>query len=423
LRNDATTVAAASANPGGIPRNWQEIVKEIIRTSSLVTASARTITIPPPTHFAPRDTIIPGDSARLSLVRSLFPNRTKISGTNKGEIGVDELLSHLKFSQDSIVLSEPEFLVKLLECFSGGYWQMISEWIAAGFNTNEIYIRIMRRMYKGESPQDAKQKLTTFNNDHSYRTLAAVEGEVTRLARIASYRFLPGVQRDAFFNMIATDTLLGTLPRQIQIILMASIDHHVGLSAKDLPFATICDLTAQHATEINRFLGERANKMKKDTSGGSSSVAKSNGKKNQRGNDAMGQVHVVAATTGSSNGGTDSSSRGSSSSSRGRGGSRGGSSRGSSRGGRGVGATSSSTGTSNRTNAPPRDGATVCEFCPSRGHSYQTCPWVEPSKRHLAAETCKKCWWEKRHPVCPLERANPGGYLAFKAEQAKKGGN
>ena len=108
------------------------------------------------------DTVPPYFSSRPKLISSqsnveamrLFPTRVKFSGGQTPDsLSVQEFFANLKSAQESMRLTESEFLKMMLLCTSGRAHDLVSNWVTEGNDCKTIFFNLSlqfdRRVPKG----------------------------------------------------------------------------------------------------------------------------------------------------------------------------------------------------------------------------------------------------------------------------------
>ena len=419
-------------------RSAAEVSAEDLKTKFLEmqfsTASSFMVMVecPEGNDFANRDTLSDTDMARHNFVRSQFSPRAKFSGTagnenNKKEGSIIELLEHLTRQQRIVRLSRPEFTNKMLEHFTGEAYTSVHHWLNLGYDLQEVYRRLVDRFYRDETPSDARTKLKNLAKDHEFQNLSKLECEITRLAKICSYKYDMGTRRSEAFEMAASETLLDCLPENTKNMLEGKINQIRAISGRYPDFHQIGRLAGQYRDGVDRYLRTRPKKskdskdakdkkqnvaegktkaihsgktgdQKRNDSGLPDSKKKFQGKKdnrdNKKGYNKNKQYENKERSHGDKSHGNSYHAPSAS-----------------------VHSVTSSynppcasvhaVNSAGRNNKPPVPlGGYTCSLCPDTDHGTNNCPHFPPEKRMTVEELCDRCDWNRFHKKawCPKPR-------------------
>jgi hypothetical protein len=164
----------------------------------------------PPQFFSPTPTLITG--AKLSDALKIFPRNMKFSGTKQDNgMSVIEFLNAMKTAQEQLLLSEDEFVDRMLSCTTGLAHELLLEWRTNGESVPTIYHNLLINFDKRISPEEAKQQLLSLKISKDL-TLAKAEAKIMLLASRAASQMPEGPSRTAYYNLEACNTIIRALP-------------------------------------------------------------------------------------------------------------------------------------------------------------------------------------------------------------------
>lgn len=164
----------------------------------------------PPKRFSPIPTL--DSSSKLHEALKLFPRNVKFSGTKQdNNMSVIEFLNIMKVAQEQLVLSEEEFIDRMLACSTGLAHELLLEWRTNGENVATIYHNLLINFDKRLSAEDAKQQLLSYKITKN-STLAKAESAIMLLASRAASQMPEGESRTAYYNLEACNTIIRSLP-------------------------------------------------------------------------------------------------------------------------------------------------------------------------------------------------------------------
>jgi hypothetical protein len=152
-------------------------------------------------------------SQKLLEVQKIFPKPGRFSGkiNKEGHISVVEFLNSLSTAQKQLVLSEEEFIDRILTSCTGLAHDLVLEWKSNGDNASIIYHSLMVNFDDRMSPEEARLKLNNFVVRRN-SNLAKAESEIQLLVGRAASLIPPGDARNAYRNMEGCTTLIRALP-------------------------------------------------------------------------------------------------------------------------------------------------------------------------------------------------------------------
>lgn len=166
--------------------------------------------VEPPTVFSNIPIIT--STQKLNEIQKVFPKSSRFSGTNKeGHMGVVEFLNSLKAAQNQCILTEPEFIDRILAASTGPAHDLIQEWKTSGMDTSAIFHNLLLNYDKRISAEDARNQLIGFRANKS-QDLAAVEAHIIKLVGRAASALPPGESRTAYYNLEGATALIRALP-------------------------------------------------------------------------------------------------------------------------------------------------------------------------------------------------------------------
>jgi hypothetical protein len=167
--------------------------------------------IAPPTNFSSAPTI--KSAEKLAEIIKIFPRNHKFSGSKQdNNVSVVEFLNTLKAAQEQTLLSESEFIDRMLAASTGHAHELILEWSSNGENVASIYHNLLLRFDKRLTADEAKEQLITYRIPKT-SNLASAEGHIMILAsRAASSMPTESQSRINYYNHEACNTLIRALP-------------------------------------------------------------------------------------------------------------------------------------------------------------------------------------------------------------------
>jgi len=164
----------------------------------------------PPINFSPTPTIT--SPAKLAEVLKIFPRNVKFSGSKQdSNMAVTEYLNTLKAAQDQCLLSEQEFLDRMLAASTGLAHELILQWKTNGEDIPTIYHNLLINFDKRLTAEDAKSQLNNYRIQKS-STLAKAESQIMLLAGRTASALPEGPSRTAYYNLEAANTIIRALP-------------------------------------------------------------------------------------------------------------------------------------------------------------------------------------------------------------------
>ena len=193
-------------------------------------------TVPP--HFSSRPKLTSSQS-NVEAMR-LFPTRVKFSGGQTPDsLSVQEFFANLKSAQESMKLTESEFLKMMLLCTSGRAHDLVSNWVTEGNDCKTIFFNLSLQFDRRVTADEARQKLLNLTAPKN-TDLAKHCALILQLATRASHCLPAGPSRTAYFNNEAIQCLQRSLPHNSRIL--CSNTFHT-LSAKAGRAITYSELT------------------------------------------------------------------------------------------------------------------------------------------------------------------------------------
>ncbi len=167
--------------------------------------------VEPPTYFSPTPVIT--SSQKLAEIMKIFPKSGKFSGNSQrdGHMSVIEFLHTLTRAQNQCMLSEPEFIDRMLDATTGTAHELVFEWKVNGDSVNSIYHNMVVNFDHRLPAEDARNKLHNFTIGKS-SSLAKAQSAIQLLVSRACTLLPPGDSRIAYKNMEGCTTLIRALP-------------------------------------------------------------------------------------------------------------------------------------------------------------------------------------------------------------------
>ena len=207
----------------------------------------------PPVHFNSKST---KSAQKNKAIKDVFPKTDyTFSGAPKpGDISIVTLLNRLTYAQNQVMLSRGEFINQFKQYFSGAARQIVDGICETeNLSVKELYRRVTEIWYRGESAEKANEKL----NQPSLiaaSNLSELAAEITRLAKISSYKYIEGPLRKAHFQAMATDALLRSIPDTIQPLIEQSMGRIRAFHYREPEFAQVLDLVMQNKQTVDRHI-------------------------------------------------------------------------------------------------------------------------------------------------------------------------
>jgi hypothetical protein len=136
---------------------------------------------------------------KLNEVLKIFPRAGKFSGNLSRDNGVSvcEYLNSLTSAQNQCLLSEEEFIDRIIGSCTAQAHDLVMDWKLNGNSASEIYSNLINNFDNRMSISEAKQRLATFVI-YKNSSLAKAEAAILHLLTRASADFLPGPTRIAY---------------------------------------------------------------------------------------------------------------------------------------------------------------------------------------------------------------------------------
>jgi len=176
-----------------------------------LSAHSLNASVVPPTNFSPVPVI--NSPQKLTEIMKIFPKPGRFSGSSQKDnhMSVVEFLNTLTAAQNQCVLSEPEFIDRIVAATTGMAHDLVFNWKANGDSASTIYHNLVVNFDQRMSPDDARQKLNSFIVTKN-STLAKAEATIQLLVARASMLLPPGDSRKAYQDMEGCTTLIRALP-------------------------------------------------------------------------------------------------------------------------------------------------------------------------------------------------------------------
>ena len=167
--------------------------------------------VSPPEYFSMEPTLT--TPSRRAEALKIFSCHTKFSGLKQdNSISILEFLHTMKSAQEQMMLSESEFIDRLLICSTGHAHELILQWRNNGEDIHTIYHNLLINFDKRLAPEDAKVQLNNYKIPKSC-TLARAEAQIMMLAGRSASSYPEGPSRTMSYNLDACNALIRALPR------------------------------------------------------------------------------------------------------------------------------------------------------------------------------------------------------------------
>jgi hypothetical protein len=155
---------------------------------------------------------------KLNEVLKIFPRAGKFSGNLSRDNGVSvcEYLNSLTSAQNQCLLSEEEFIDRIIGSCTAQAHDLVMDWKLNGNSASEIYSNLINNFDNRMSISEAKQRLATFVI-YKNSSLAKAEAAILHLLTRASADFLPGPTRIAYRDIEGIRALIEALPNTSRI--------------------------------------------------------------------------------------------------------------------------------------------------------------------------------------------------------------
>jgi hypothetical protein len=302
----ASLLANSKSNSAAAKRDTRDVATVVRDMRLLGTKGAQIIIAPPAatTYSVGPALTGPRGNATLKLCSTYFPpNKGKFipgDGKNTSKSGdVCEALAFLTRAQNKCRLSREEFLEKFMDYFVGPCSIDIMEWIEANLSIEDIYKRMIRVFYKGETPAEAENTLKFIKEKHMFASMAEAEVKILRLARIASYKHMDVTQRIKDREHMASEAFLSILPPMVRTLVIDHASRVRAIDEKDLNFQDYIEMCSHHQDETDFFFKRRLEQKQKSPNG-------NNGNNGNNYNNSHGRVQAIQANTTTTQSGNNS---------------------------------------------------------------------------------------------------------------------
>ena len=212
-----------------------------------------------PTKFAIHPSFGPGkkqsDLVRLEFVKGIFLNPPIFKGTERGlfETDIYLVLEWLTDRQEQCMLSQKEFLDKLVCCFKGPALTYVMQLRRRNnIGVDDIYRKLEHRYSRNESPADADRFLSNIKK-YKFTSLQQCEQIIERLSHRASLAFLPGEARRTYEQLVSVKALKAMLPDTVEAALATPLDR-IRADGREPTFDEFSDELFVHEDAMDRYL-------------------------------------------------------------------------------------------------------------------------------------------------------------------------
>lgn len=199
--------------------------------------------VSPPTKFSKSETLI--SPQRMAEALHLFPKGgSKFSG-KEHTVSIAEFLSICTSAQEQLHLTEKEFKERLLQSCTGQPYLLVLQYIENDESVGTIYHNLYLNYDKRVTAQQARE---TLSNYKAFKTqnLAKTEANIMLYAGRASTALPKGPSRSNFYDLLAVQALIDSLPHQSSLMVNNLFN---SLTAKLNRSATYSELSKS----LNRF--------------------------------------------------------------------------------------------------------------------------------------------------------------------------
>lgn len=165
--------------------------------------------VKPPQFFSETPTLT--STAKLLEIQKILPRNIKFSGARTDNMSVVEFLNTLTEAQHQLVLTEMEFINRMIICSTGLAHELITEWRNNGENVETIYHNLLINFDNRLTPEDAKTQLSNFKIPKA-SSLAKAESQIMILASRTASALPEGPSRTIYYNLEACNSLIRALP-------------------------------------------------------------------------------------------------------------------------------------------------------------------------------------------------------------------
>jgi len=152
-------------------------------------------------------------SQKLAEIMKIFPKSGKFSGNSQkdGHYSVVEFLNTLTRAQNQCLLTEDEFIDRILDTTTGTAHELVFEWKLNGDSVNSIYHNLVVNFDHRLPAEEARTRLHNFVIGRN-SSLAKAQSAIQLLIARACTLLPPGDSRIAYKNMEGCTTLIRALP-------------------------------------------------------------------------------------------------------------------------------------------------------------------------------------------------------------------
>ena len=196
--------------------------------------------ITPPT-FASENT------GKLQEASKVFPVKHKFNGTNRSIL---EFLQDINFCQETCKLSEKEFLEMLLRCTTQKCYNILIQYMAIGFTTDDIYLSLLLLFDNRSTPTDCRKQLAQLTAPKSM-TIVELQNKIMYLAGRCASDLPPGEARQSVYNLEACRALMSSLPSQSSHLVTSKYNILTAKLTAAPTFVQLLKIIAPHQNLIN----------------------------------------------------------------------------------------------------------------------------------------------------------------------------
>ncbi len=191
-----------------------------------------------PTYFSLKPKLI-NSHANVEAMK-LFPTKSKFSGSSSPDsLTIQEFFANLKTAQESMRLTESEFMKMVLLSTSGKAHDLLLNWSEQGNDLKTIFFNLSLQFDRRMTADEARQKLLTLSVPKN-SDVAKHCALILQLATRASHCLPAGSSRQAYMNNEAINCLQRSLPTASRAV-CSNMFHQ--LSSKARRAITFSELT------------------------------------------------------------------------------------------------------------------------------------------------------------------------------------
>jgi len=347
------------------------------------------------------------DEARLNF--TCLTAKAKFSGArngpDKGEMAVIPFLESMTRGQNSMGLSQEEFLNILISSTTGGAHTMVVELGKrhgeGQMTIPQIYLRLTDAYFFDLSPEAAKAKLNALSQKrHSFANLSEADWYIRKWVKLAVMNSRDETHRKFLSELWYKDYLSKILPRDFAPNILQQKKTLESLNCREVTSVELFGICRSYRFEIDALLLQTSrNAEKGNASKAKAKAAKAQSAAASASSESTGSVNQVTTRSQSSGQNTGASGSGGNSSQ----------SKSQKKKNKGKDSGKSQSKEKDKKNGPP-DPKSVkhCLLCMHHGHKTHACiVFTTEAERELAPSVCTLCPFQAFHMrrFCPVARS------------------